>query len=143
MFKQLIEDLKEQPEMRERPTGKSRLFNFAATRLAFVSHLIDERWMFRGAFMTVEPAGPIRDRVVLYGGNLPNGIVPEDDRDSVRRKLHQEPIESKLSKRTIPNGVGDVWEDHYVLPLADLQFYFDANTGHVCYWAISMKRTET
>jgi hypothetical protein len=71
--------------------------------------------------MTVEPAGPIKDRVVLYGGNLPNGIVPEDDRDSVRRKWNQEPIESKLSKRTIPSGDEDVWIDHYVLPLADLK----------------------
>jgi len=142
LFKQLIEDLEEQPEMQERPNGKSRLFNFAATRLAFVAHLIDERWMFRGAFMTVEPEGPIRDRVALHGGNLPNEIVPEDDRDGVRRKLHQVPIESKLSTRTIPTGVGDVWEDAYVLPLADLQFYSDANTGQLCYWAISMKKTE-
>jgi hypothetical protein len=118
LYKQLIIELGEEPEMQVRPNGKSRLLTFDRAQLGLISHLIDEHWILLGAGMAAK------------SNHLPDTIQPKDGRETVRQKLGQ-PVRSEFKPEQ------NSWEDTYILPEGELRLQFDADADEIRFWRIS------
>jgi hypothetical protein len=134
IFERLVEDLRMSPEVNERPNGKSRMLVFEELGLGFIMHLVEERWIIRGAGMPVESDGNSFPRIQEFGGNLPAGISPDDRRESVKEKLGLEPFNFTL------RDDGETLQDSYELENLTFDLRFDKQTERMTNWVLSMKQ---
>jgi len=85
-----------------------------------------EQDQIKSVFLHLSTAGVEAGRIARYGGNLPAGIVPNDARATVRKKLALTPHSERIQGRT-KDDPKDFWDNYYVGPL-ELTFIFDGGS---------------
>lgn len=140
LFLALVNDSAKLPQVmvKDAPLPLSRCYVFTNLYLAVFAYFEEEAWIIRAATMSSDGGALDSDLLSRLGGLYPFGILPQDDLETIRRKIGAVP--TKEFSRVMADV--EIWREEYDLPSVHLDLHFNHQGGDLMFWLVSHKKAK-